>query len=579
VAVRVAFPVLFGTLRLHLDKGRQWSVVEHLLLHALCQKPQTAAELAVEGNLPARLVIEVVVRLMHSTWVELVVTGGQIGFRATALGRNVVKQDTLPAVTHRISRKASFAIDRISGAIFRSRDLTLYNPKRLQELKAKDEVTLLPAASEMPLRSADEVITLLLDDDEQYRGMDPDGARLLDWFAVVTVHGDTIEGLPSGAPGTLRDRIQRVANGQPITPLPAKLASVVDRAPGQCGNAIEISFDRRGLIIGGEAHRRTLENTLRRARSWVVLHSTFVRADAFHAVLPLLSDAARRGARIDILWGKADDPDGSNSTAVEVERCRNMLPDGGIRERVKLHSFTTGSHAKLLFADDGRGQFSGVVGSCNWLYSGFEGYDVSAQFTDPLMVAEIARQLSTMADGGRGYWSELTRDLAGHAANLRRAPRPSGRRVHAALVLGAEHNAYMQLARDNAARRIVVASHRLGGSADTSILSPARAAVNAHQVEVTLYYGTASGPVNGIVAAGLVRAADANGIRLRRIFEPRLHAKFLAWDDDYVVVTSQNWLSADPPDDSPLSEVGVFLSGAGIGRDIVERTQSALSAC
>jgi cardiolipin synthase len=64
MTVRIAFPVLFGTLRLHLDKGRQWSVVEHLLLHALCQKPRTAAELAMEGNLPHRLVIEVVVRLM-----------------------------------------------------------------------------------------------------------------------------------------------------------------------------------------------------------------------------------------------------------------------------------------------------------------------------------------------------------------------------------------------------------------------------------------------------------------------------------------------------------------------------------
>src|SRR5207247_2037613 len=132
-------------------------------------------------------------------------------------------------------------------------------------------------------------------------------------------------------------------------------------------------------------------------------------------------------------------------------------------------------------------------------------------------------KLSSSAISLSGYWSELTRDLTGHAANLRRASRPNGPRVKAALVLGAEHNTYVQLARDNAARRIVVASHRLGGSADTSILSPARAAVNAHDVEVTLYYGVESGPVSGIAAAGLVRAAGADRIQLRRIFEPRLH--------------------------------------------------------
>ena len=182
-----------------------------------------------------------------------------------------------------------------------------------------------------------------------------------------------------------------------------------------------------------------------------------------------------------------------------------------------------------------------------------------------------------MASSPNGHWSELTRDLAGYAANLRRAPRPSGRRVRAALVLGAEHNRYMRLARDQAERRIIVASHRLGGSAETAILVPARAAVNAHDVEVILYYGTASGPINGIAAAGLVRAAGEDGMHLRRIFQPRLHAKFLVWDDDHAVITSQNWLSADPPDNNPRGEIGVFLSGSGLGREIADRATVALS--
>src|SRR6266481_6551102 len=157
MTVRVAFPVLFATLRLHLDKGRQWSVVEHLLLHALCERPHSAGELAAEGNLPRRLVIEVVIRLMRAG---------------------------------PISRKASFAIDKISGTVFRSRDLTLYTPNRLQKLKASGEIIELPGQLETLTRPADEIIGLLLDDDEHYRGLDPSGARLVDWYAVVTVHGD-----------------------------------------------------------------------------------------------------------------------------------------------------------------------------------------------------------------------------------------------------------------------------------------------------------------------------------------------------------------------------------------------------
>lgn len=576
MTVRVAFPVLFATLRLHLDKGRQWSAVEHLLLHALCEQPCTAAELAAEGNLPRRLVIEVVIRLMRAGWVELIGMKDHVGFRATALGRNVAKQDPLPAVTRPISRKASFAIDKISGTVFRSRDLTLYTEGRLQKLKVNGDIVVLPAQSETPMRPADEIIGLLLDEDEHYRGTDPNGARPVERFAVVTVHGEAIEGLSSRAPKSLRDQIRNAARGQ-MPSAPATSSTMPAHPTADHSTVLEIAFDRRDLILGGDAHRQVLEHTLRRARSWIVLHSTFVGAERFHAILPALGDAARRGARVDILWGKTADPDGSNSTAVEVEHCRNMLADDVLRERIRLHRFTTESHAKLLLADDGRGQMFGIVGSCNWLYSSFDSYEVSANFTDPAMVAEIAGQLSVMASGRNGHWSELTRDLAGHAVNLRRASRPNGRRVHAALVLGVEHNTYMQRARDDAAHRIVVASHRLGGSAENAILIPARAAVNAHAVDVTLYYGTASGPVDGIGAAGLVRAAGAGGMQLRRIFQPRLHAKFLVWDDDHAVITSQNWLSADPPDGNPRAEIGVFLSGMAIGRDIVERTRIALT--
>ena len=89
MTVRIAFPVLFGTLRLHLDKGRQWSVVEHLVLHALCQKPRTAAELAMEGNLPHRLVIEVVVRLMTAAGLNSSLPKSKSGFGRQRSGRTL----------------------------------------------------------------------------------------------------------------------------------------------------------------------------------------------------------------------------------------------------------------------------------------------------------------------------------------------------------------------------------------------------------------------------------------------------------------------------------------------------------
>jgi hypothetical protein len=387
----------------------------------------------------------------------------------------------------------------------------------------------------------------------------------------VTVYGETVEGLPSAAPKRLRDLIVAAAKKKLVT------AKDVSGATPIAGSAtLDIVFDRRDIVLGGDGHRALIEKTLGQARSWVVIHSTFVSAARFKTLLPALSGAVNQGARIDVLWGQAPGADGSSKTPEEILRCDDLLETDILRERIKLHRFSTGSHAKLLFADDGKGRMIGVVGSCNWLYSDFSSYEISAKFTDPLMVGEIAGQLSTLSMGSSGHWSTLTRDLAGQAANLRRQTQPSGNRLRASLVLGADHGRYMRMARDQAKKRIVVASHRLSEAAETTVLIPARVAAGTGDVDVTLYFGTASGQLDGIDASEIVRNSNSEGIRVRRIFNPRLHAKFLVWDDENAVITSQNWLSADPADSNPLAEIGVFLRGSGVGRDIVDRTRVAL---
>jgi hypothetical protein len=58
------------------------------------------------------------------------------------------------------------------------------------------------------------------------------------------------------------------------------------------------------------------------------------------------------------------------------------------------------------------------------------------------------------------------------------------------------------------------------------------------------------------------------------IYEPRLHAKILAWDDDCVVITSQNWLSADPSEAYPRKEIGIFLRASSVGRLVVEHLEA-----
>lgn len=579
MTVHVACPVLVATLRLHLEKGRQWSVVEHIILVSIAQRPHSVSEIAERGRLPRRLVIESLIRLMRAGWVELIASNsGRVSFRSTAAGAHAAQGESLPRITRLISRRASFAVDKITGSVFRARELILYTKERLAKLKERDTVLELEPNFEMPKPSYDEIMGVVLDEDETYRRMDPSGARPVERFAVVTVRENEIDGLPESPPRSLVRAIQDRAQKEGLTKgAPHVPAQVLARSDHEASRITrEVVFESRDLLFGGDAHLKGFEDILRRARTWIVVHSTFVQSQRFQEFIPLLNDAASRGARVDILWGQSTPLDGANRTEKEVALCKEMLQSELVRERVRLHGFSTNSHAKLVVADDGAGGWQAVIGSCNWLNTNFQALEVSARFRDPEIVADVAGQLAELAAGSAGHWTPLRADLAGLATNLRRhGRRLSGRKALVQLVLGAEHNSFMRRARDEAKERIIIASHRLGPKAMNLIIDPARAAAQAHDVEIALFYGLPSG-IEPAAAGDMIRGAAIDGIRLRQIFDPRLHAKFLVWDDRCGVITSQNWLSADPGDGNPRSEIGVFIEASGLARQISDYAIASL---
>lgn len=123
--------------------------------------------------------------------------------------------------------------------------------------------------------------------------------------------------------------------------------------------------------------------------------------------------------------------------------------------------------------------------------------------------------------------------------------------------------------RDEAQRRLVVASHRLGAAAENMALKPIRAAVADRELDATVYYSTPSDKVTAQVATEMTFKSRDAGVNLRQVTDPSIHAKFMYWDDDDLVVTSQNLLSADPL--NPLEEIGVHLRGPGVARDLADR--------
>lgn len=143
-----------------------------------------------------------------------------------------------------------------------------------------------------------------------------------------------------------------------------------------------------------------------------------------------------------------------------------------------------------------------------------------------------------------------------------------------ALVLGPQHAGFVRLARDTATRRLFVTSHRLGAATGPVVVVPAIEAVRRRGINVDVYYGTPTGHKSGTDAARMTVLAAQDGVVIRPVREPRLHAKILAWDDDFLLVTSQNWLSADPGDASLRREIGIFVNARGAARTTIERFEA-----
>jgi cardiolipin synthase len=578
MTIRVAVPVKVATLSLYVEKGRRWSAIEHLLLYAVSVAPSTADKLCRDAKLPWRVIVEVMSRLMRVGWVQIVSSNSQVSFSITPYGQRVVGNDILPAVTTPVVRRATFAIEEISGGVFRARDLSLIGPPKLTSMLQTDSSMLQLTAEARATRfQLDRVVAMFLDEDEHCKGLDSQASRMSDKYALVSVTGDIIDGLP-GVSNHLSARILSIARQQSV-PSPSSDISADMPAPLSHSRSLKIAPDAKQLLQGGNAHRRAIESVLKNAKSWVIIHSTFVEVARFKDLYPLFETAARRGVRIDILWGKSDSKDRTNVVAEQVELCRASIRDEDVVERIRLHTFSTNSHAKLLVGDNSEGGWLGIVGSCNWLSSGFSSYDISVAFSDTAVVAEILSTLTSLAMGPTG-WSQLACDLAVCATNLgKQTSRYSGdsETTRVSLVFGSEHSDYVRRARSEANKSITFISHRIRKTASTLALAPANAAAS-ESIDVRMFYGLApDDDADRDQIQFLIDDHIKRGIEIRHVLAPKLHAKALLWDEDFAVVTSQNWLSADPPEDKPHSEIGVYIHEPGIAKSLATSLLKSIS--
>jgi phosphatidylserine/phosphatidylglycerophosphate/cardiolipin synthase-like enzyme len=326
------------------------------------------------------------------------------------------------------------------------------------------------------------------------------------------------------------------------------------------------------IVLSGSDHRDLLLEILRQARSIFIMHTTFLRESAFADLQDEFRRAAKRGVAIDIFWG-ADGDERSRLSNLEAAIAVNhrIGAEHDLRGRARVHLYSTRSHAKLLVADaTGRseGEFVAVVGSCNWLYSGFNRVEASVVLRHPHAVASVAQEFAELAFGAATS-SVVAADLTTMARTLRTHAASDGE-ARLQIVRSDEHAALMRLARETAETSIMVGGDRLGLAAEARTLIPMMVAAK-RSVQGVICYSKPSGPVTKQDARDLEAVAGAAGVRLVQIRDRELHGKFLLWDDDHVVITSLNWSSADTRSDAPQAEIGLYVKSQGLAADIRRR--------
>jgi phosphatidylserine/phosphatidylglycerophosphate/cardiolipin synthase-like enzyme len=561
--VYVGLPMLQHTRRFHFDRGRRWNVVEHLVLQALARSSRTAGELAEQGSLPRRVILEVLIRLMRAGWVELRADSREVNFYATRRGKAVAHEDELPANTERMARRMSFAVDMLTGSIFRRRDLTLLWPNEWQKRTEAHGAVVVAKPSTPPydLGHVSTLLGVLFNEDEQLVRVDISDRPPAERIALFSVRDGLPENLPPRAGPTLRSILAEASRrAAPHTASSQAQNSVVIASPTSrlARPERQTLLRQEDFIQGGQAHEAHITSLLKKARRQVIVHSTFLDRNRFEYLLPAFRVAVGHGCKVDILWGHSAIDGGTVKSLHEAEAIYQRLQEAGLSGSINVHRFSTRSHAKLLVADDGEGGTTATVGSCNWLYSGFESYELSVLIRDPHLVGDVLYEIAELSRPRDGQLPEITARLAQAARELQGRPALTGNAVVRVLV-GDEHDDCVLEARDSALHQITVLSHRLGVTAKPSIVIPVSAAAKLRNVDVKLYYGQPSGPVKQQDATSASWTFREQGVDLVAVHRPRIHAKALLWDDDHVVVTSLNWLSADTPVNNPRQEIGIAV--------------------
>jgi phosphatidylserine/phosphatidylglycerophosphate/cardiolipin synthase-like enzyme len=578
------------------EKGISWSPIEHYILFAICELKRSNVEiLCQKTNLPQAVVVETVARFSKFQWVSLQFKGEITWVIITNLGVVEVNKEHLTVIKDRIVKRIVFAIDRYSGQMFKLKTRRVLTGTEVKmRLKGADD-PLLPNCYDFVSsieNGPPDYIFQELEKRSDWFGQDE---TLINWtnpsyvkddryISIRLVNGVVEE--PTIKIEDLKSRIQDYTDNLNEYRVPA-VSTTSKHFLDRPTNWKTHSFSDHDyeLVVGGEEHLRALEQALSRAKTRVIIYSTFIRETnqdmekldlgGLHQLLLKCMIAAERGIEVDILF----DFDCSNLKQISAfNKFQEMVSENRLTHQIRIHKHVVQSHAKFICYDDISYGPTVIISSCNWCSTGFQPFDVSVLLRSELIVVDTLHLLLNLLptfDGIAELKSKL-RTWIGAAFADTQKDLPNS--VKAKILVSGQFVDMIHTAINQASSQIVVVSNKLGLAAENQVIEPLIAAAERSNIKIVLYYqNVKENPFFDKNHVSRLRERLGKRIMLKRM-KRSTHAKFICWDSDNVIISSLNFLSKADNINEPYGEVGVHLTESGISNKLLQRLENHLKS-
>lgn len=558
-----------------------WSPIEEMVLLALDQVPGTIEQVSMALGIPRQVASATVARLMQFGLIEVRLSPVP-ELATSSVGHDFIRAGrALPERTEDREVGISLVYEKVGHSILRNREVITIP---LTGLPTSARAVAFPVGEppetdDTMSRRISRLVATVLRPGEWLRGVQAVSSVIEQRYLVLDLDDVRNGVLPEGASDHLIHALR--------TTLETGVLPQVSRPQQSRSVSTRTAFHADQLIVGAEEHLARFERILASAKNDVFVLSTFVAAQADEKGKELreriwraLEDTVTRGVRCHLFYGTSLDEGARNAIAMQ-ELNKRLAAARAARGFVLVQRDTVRSHAKIVAADDGQGGAVVLLGSCNWLSSPFSAVEVSAELREN-QAAAIGLDLLRSIVSSLSSASRAVETLEFMASDLRRSRTTLSAVGQTTAQSGAEltvlyaddHERLLRAAAHDATQSFVCCTNKVGAPMVPALFNPAEVA-GRRLDDVRVYFSRYAGPIK---RRHVVEHRERlhNLVELLAVRDPQLHAKFLAWDQDHVVISSMNWGSQSGSPGNRLDEIGLYVQGPGLATSLLAKFEALL---